>query len=525
MTDEVPPAAGGRRLVLARNGFATIIRAASGSAINVVLPLVLVSLLTPDEYATWALAFSIAGYVLFFDLGIPSTVQVFVAKLAKSGRLKAASGAALSGTRITLVVGAAFALVTVPLGLNFAVLSSAVPSALAGDAGAALVLFSVGQAANLVTNTASAYFSGVQRSARATVMIVPVRLVSLVAVSTVAIMGRSLLAIAVAFTIPLLAGPLLLIWSMLRETKTSDILQDHAPVPATRMILEYSAPLALWGVCMLLATGSGVAIVGRIAPGDLYAYSIAAVVYTAFVGLMGAVVAPLLPEFSRRDMRGISSLRRSVIPATRVYSALLFTIVSLSMAVLPLYLQYVSASSLDPATGLLTSVLLLLGGAVHLAATPISYAFVSAGVHHQVIAAPVVEALVTIGAGVFLGGMYGAVGMASAVLIGALGGLAVNTFWSIRRLDGDTEVGALVFFWSVLMPAPGALIVATGVAILYLLRAPGAIAASVTLALLATSLVWQYRVVLPAAERARLMEALRNFITLRLSPGRSTNAH
>ncbi|MGV8883239.1 MAG: lipopolysaccharide biosynthesis protein [Rhodoglobus sp.] len=473
-------------------------------------------ILAPQYYAAWALVFSIGTFVVYLDLGIPTTVQAMVGRAESSGDMKRASLVTRSGLKIVSLVSLGCLVLGATAAVFFSTLFPAVPTTVILEAQVALVLVLLGQTATLVGNTASAYFAGQQRSIVPAIILAPTRVVSMLAALILAAVTSDLIWTSVGFAAPLIAGSCVLIVRFVRDARPTDQtpprdLGNTSPLSeyGALALLRYSGPLMVWGFCVLLITGTGTILVARFDYASIVPFSIATVVVSALAGLSSAATAPLLPELARvHELQGIDHVTRQVRTLSALSSSILFTTTALLLAAAPWYLPLLDRRLVEDSLGASWWILavLLVGNTVQLSGTPMSLAFIATKTHTRVLFPPVIQAVVSFALSVALGSSFGAVGVATGVLVGAILGILMMFTWSVK-LTRVFEMKALdMVATTVLIPLSKivpVLLVAGAVATLGLQHSWWA-APSVAIAVAITvGAMWQG---IPAAWRRRVLQ-------------------
>lgn len=185
---------------------------------------------------------------------------------------------------------------------------------------------------------------------------------------------------------------------------------------------------------MLVITGAGLVIVGRLDFASVATYSIAAVVVGALAGLESASSAPFLPELARiHTKHGATEVSRLVLRFTSINSLLLFAATAAVMTFGPFLFSLLGRGArIDESLGLICLALLMLGSAIHLSGTPLSLAFIASRTHTRVVAQPVLQAIMTLLLSLVGGLSYGAAGVAAGVFLGGCIGICLTVFWSSR---------------------------------------------------------------------------------------------
>lgn len=508
-------AASSRAGLVARNGVANVIRAVAASAVGVFLPIVLLGVLSHSSYPAWALIFSIANYVTFFDVGMPASVQSLVARAHASGHAGAVRRAAISGMTVSAIVVASFVVIAGLISLSLGVISPDMAPGVRAHAAPALLIMTVGQGASLLSNTAAAYFAGLQRSAIPALVIAPARLCCFLSCVVVAYVSQSLELTAIGFAAPNIVALTILAWMILWETRGAaheSAGRDYSVVG----LLRYAGPLILWGLTYLAATGLGVAIVAHFAYRDLVPFTLAQVIYTGIYGLIIAIGTSLLPEFARAGVQTPELLAQKVILSTRIHSALLYSIAAAAVAAVPLFLYLAAGPAIEHALAWGTAIALVWAASIHMSTYPLSLAFVATARHHRLILAPVMQGVSTVVLSLALAPLLGGLGVAIGTATGACVGLTLTCYWSVRRAGLGGLQGRTVAVWAFWVPAIG-LVVGTVLVVLACMVVPVNLLASavISFAALCSVIAWEWRVVLPSRHRAALANVLRERVLRR----------
>lgn len=442
-----------RLAVLALNSAANGIRAISGSLVTLVLPLVLVSILVKSDFAVWAICFSIASYVLYLDLGIPTTLQALVAGFDSRDDPASALRVVRVGISIVAMVALISLIAAGVVAWKFSAIFPDVRPDLAALAAPTLMIAIVGQLSNLLSNAGAAYFAGLQRSAEPTRVLVPSRVISLLLAGAVAFLGGNLVFVAVGYALPLVTG-CAVIFLMLRGESRRAAKRLVAPRShsSPSAILSFSGPLIAWNLSLLFVTGAGLAIVGRVDYGAVAAYAVANIFAVGITSLDSALLASLIPEFSRAHAVGDRQrLARGVLRASRVNSIFVVLMAGGIIAFAPIIaILLVNAADRPLAVFLIIGV--VVSASLRAFPAPLSLAFVATGTHKRIYFPPILEAVVTFSICVLLGIAYGAVGVVIGSVVGAFLGMML-AFIVSRRLSGAVDAtftGILV--QSVLLP-------------------------------------------------------------------------
>lgn len=420
------------------NSLANILRAFSGSLTTILLPMFLVFLLPKSDFTVWALVYGMASYVMYLDLGLQASIQATVAHRHGAGDVRAAKRVAASGLKIVAAVCAVSVLGAVLVAGLLPSIFPQIPSDLLDQARVALLVLVGGQLCGLATNVASAYFAGLQRSLEPAVIATIARFASLGAVLLCVPFSQDLGVLAAAFSIPIAAGLVAIVWRFSAERPRNDILTENGMEPTSFdnrpwPLLVYSGPLMLWNICVLVVNGAGIVIVGLFAYESVAAFSIASMFAAAVVGVGNAVTTPLLAEFSRvsTSQGGLEELRALLRNAVRINSVVILGLAGGVLLLAPIFLELSGLAMTGIGEFVLVSCVVL-AASLRLLMAPVTMVFIATGTHRRIVLPPVVEALLTLTVTIVLASMYGAVGAGLGALVGALIGVTMTLTWSLK---------------------------------------------------------------------------------------------
>jgi|GEM_PF-3474062 len=415
------------------NSFANLVRAASGSFENIVLPVVLIAVLSRADYSNWALVFSIAAYITYLDFGLQTATQALVARSLAARDEFSAAQAARAGLRVYFTVAGCALLVAAMTARTLPVLFPDIPNGTVDEASLTLLVLAAGQAANLGVNVVAGYYAGAHRSHVTAYSIAIARCVSLALSVWGACAGQTLPVIALGYSCPLALTFVAVLVKVLRETRlarTGDERQRARERITARSLLRYSGPLVLWNVCSIFVGAAGTAIVGRVDYAAVAYFSIAMMLTIAVTGIDNALLQPFLTNIGRSIASDSETRASAVLSALRLNSGLLLLLITIGMGAYVVMGRQGLVS--DSVTSLLTTALVVAATGVRLAMTPFNMAFLSSNDHRRIIAQPIIEAAVAVGAGLALGAVFGALGVAYASFASALIAVAMLLLWSLR---------------------------------------------------------------------------------------------
>lgn len=414
--------------LLAKNSTANMLRSASTSALQVLLPIVLLRVVDATVYSFWAIIFALCAFIPLLDLGLQSTIQALVGRFNSMGK----SNASVAVLRISLKFGCAICLgcllVFAGIGYNAGSLFPSIVESKIPDFAIVMLILAAGQCAMFLSNLISSYYAGLQRTIEPVLVIALSRIASLIL--TILLGLRSdIIFMAIGYSCPLLIGLVLLFfrgrndWRMTTPPEKNEI--------SARLVVAYSLPLALWSVSSVAVGGIGAFVVARVSFESVAVYSVVAALISAVAGIQSSILGPLIPELSQRSARG-SNVSTIVTTAVRLNSAYVFLLASVLAAIIPVLVGLLMGRSTVPVDGFAWPLLVMMAAAVRLVGTPMTMLFISTGLHRRLFLPPFLDASMTVCLTWVLGNGFGVVGVSVGLLLGAILGVVVTFSWSLR---------------------------------------------------------------------------------------------
>ena len=422
----------GRRRVVARNVVANLVRGVSSSLLNLILPLALIRMFSIQEYAVWVLVFSVSLFALYLDLGLVSSLSTLVARADAAGDERLAADYVAAGVRLIAAVSALIIVGYVAIATNLESLFPGIPRSLSVSAASGMVMLGCAQVVILASNVLVGYFVGLQRSQVPAKIISFGKLAVFVATIAVALAGGGVGETALAYLLATVAYLLGLTWIYLREAPRRPWTVSRRDV--YRPLLSLSGVLGVFSICMLFITGLDTAIVARYAYGHLAPFGVAASVSALVIGLFGAALSPLLPEFSRMVHQGRSArIVELLIGISATLTESLLLVAAFAVFAGPMVLSLVAGHEIaGPAYPL--TILLVAAAVSRTSVTPLSIGIVALKEKRGVLLAPAfAESVVNLSVSVVLCVHIGAAGVAVGTIAGAWVGLAVMLLVVVPR--------------------------------------------------------------------------------------------
>lgn len=495
--------------VYSRNVLINVARIGVFGAIGVLLPAFLTHRLPVNVYGAWTLVLQIAGYIGYLDFGIQIAVAKYIAERAAANDLEGCGRHASAGAAVTCGTASLGVLLSVVFSLLVPRIFPSMPPALAKDVSRGVLLIGLSTALQLGTSAFSGIFIGLQRYAFPTSVDIISKfvygLVLVIMVARHATLTQMGAGVAVVNTSA--AVMQFLAWRFFAHHIA--IRPALVEWPTVKRIVSYCAVLGIWTAGMLIITGLDTTIVGRVDFNETAFYAIAATPITFLTMTLHATLSPLIPAASAMSVTRSAAQMGELLARITRYAfmilqmsglpLILFGYVVLSVWVGPVYAKH----------GLILLRILVLAHIVRNLCAPYASMVIATGMQSVATWAGVCEAVTNLGTSLVLGKMYGAVGVASGTLIGAVVGVAVHYALSMRYTQGILAIApARLFRQGILRPSASIL---PTVLLLPLFWRPVNVHLTAVLvmlwAVLSGILFWS--IDLTAEDRARILPVLR----------------
>ena len=425
----VVPASGSTAFV--RNSLGSLLRTSSGAFLALLLPPVLIRQLGSDRYAVWAIGVEIGTYLTLFDFGAFSAIGHFTAAV-RPGRDPQGDGRVVT-TMLALqaTVIALGSVLLAALVVALPAVYSGMPRSLVPSGRWALALLGASALVSLLGTTLSGYFLCIQRVVLPATIIFASRLCGAVLVAVLALTGRGIPVLALAWAGTTLAGQMLVVAAYRRlDVPVRPSLFSRA---LAREMVGFCGAYALWVIAGLLVMGLDTLIVARLDFGQVAPYAAAATGVSILTAAYGSALGPMVPltaglaASGNRQALGAVLLRVLRMGGAGVAAASSL----LALAAAPLLRAWVGDSTGSDAVHLLQ--ILLAANALRLLILPYPTLLFGTGEHRRIRFTPFVEGLVNVGVSIALGMAIGPVGVAIGTLVGAGVGMALHLWFNLSR--------------------------------------------------------------------------------------------
>lgn len=422
-----------RRSTLIKNAIANVASGTSAALLAVVLPPILIKFLSKEIYGVWALILQVGAYTAILNLGIQTAVGRFVAHYETTGETENRDRIVSTALVGLLGAGLVAALAMSAFALEFTRLFPNVPPDLKADARISMALVGISMALGLPFSVYMGVFIGRQRHEVPGGIQVGSRLATGLVLAWIAIHHGTLLSMGKAFALVNVLTYLIQYAIYSGFAGTIRIRPTLMTRTAARELWDFCLSLSIWNVAMVMVSGLGLVIVGRVDFKLVPSYAIANSLVTFIAGLQNSVFSVLIPASAILSAeKDESRLQALLLNATRL-GVLLLMVSSLPFLLEGNFMlrHYVGARLAVTTLPLLQ--LLVLGNIVRLAATPYAVLLIGTGQQRIILITPLVEGVANLTMSALLGSLIGAPGVAVGTLFGGVVAMICNFFYNFPR--------------------------------------------------------------------------------------------
>jgi O-antigen/teichoic acid export membrane protein len=423
-------------LLFLKNSAASIVMGASSAILLLAVPPVLARVLTPAAFAVWALVLQIAGYTAILGLGMQDAVGRYVAfheeRRDSAARDEFVSAALWVLCFMAVLAAAGIALATLFLDRLF----PQIPPGLLPVARGAVLATGLTLAGALPVSVCNGTLIGLRRNDVVAAVLGTARLVLTAALMVVGLKLRSLYWLAVCF-VAVNGASYLAMWICCRRLTPASLAVRKPARGSLKEIWSYCSATAIWQIGALMISGLDVFIVGRVDFASLPYYTVCLVPVAVLAGVMPALFSPLLQLGAKYAARNNDAelgriLMRSTRLATVALASVALLLVVFDREILTAWLGATYAAKAAPIL-----ILIVLGHALRQLAFPYATLLLATKQHGQLLLSPLVEGVTNLVVAVIAGSLFGARGVAMAVIAGAIVSQLMNYFYNLPRTHGS----------------------------------------------------------------------------------------
>ncbi len=438
---------------IARNSAANVVRLAFTSLIAIFLPAYLTRRLPVEIYGAWVLILQLGAYVSYLDFGVQTAVAKYIAEYEAAGDSTGCDRCASTAVAIMTVAGIAGILLSAGLAWAVPEFFRRMPANLYCEVRISVVLVGSSLSVTLVASTFSAIFMGLQRYEIPMITSIVGKLLYGIAICVSVYFHASLAAMGASVAGANLFGAAIQVVSWKKLASHVHVAFCVIDRQMLRRLIGYCSVLTIWSACMLVVSGIDLTIVGHYSFGQVAFYSIA-ISPTAFVlTIFGALLGPLLPAASALSTtRSAEQMGDVLLRATRFGTVILFASgLAVIVAGYPLLSIWVGPNYAAHSVQYLR--ILVLANIIRQFCGPYSIMIVATAKHSFATAAAITEAVVNLFASIWLARHFGAAGVASGTLVGALAAVTMHFGVSMQHTRNLAVPRLRLFLQGMLRPA------------------------------------------------------------------------
>lgn len=406
-----------------RSAIWMIARGGVTAAASLGIPFLLSNILARQTMNAWILMVFLTSWIRLLDLGITTAVVRFV---ARESAPETKNQVVRAGSQILRVPAI---LATVALATLAALLTRAYPSvARIPGARSGLMIMALFASITLLIAPANGFYVAQHRGRFLAIALAGSRGLQVVATLTVAIVTKNLFWIAAVFSLTELLGSLF-VWTRFKQ----DCPTDSAPISESlRLELRrHCASSAVWAVSGIFVASLDTAIVARVEAVATSEYGLCLALTATVGGLHAALLSPLIAQVASTT-NDSGSTRTLVMKAARKTNRIMALATTLLLLCTPIVIL-AAGKGIDRSRMATVLAILHLANFLRFLGAPYASALLGTGEHRRVVASPVLEAVANLSASLVLGHFYGAIGVATGTLIGALASLLLHLAHNMRR--------------------------------------------------------------------------------------------
>lgn len=407
---------------LIKNSLANIINGFSNVILSVVISPFLISILSLDEFSVWSICIQAGIAVSIFGVAGQITIGRFTSLAKFKGNHNEFSRTINNYLNIVFYISIVFLFLIVVVAFNFDTVFPSVPKTLTLESTIAFILVSSSFVIGIYSTIFIGYFIGIEKNH----VTANINLISRIGIGIGVVFAARYGIVAMAlvyFLINILSY--ILMYFQFRKFELHKFSMGFEG--KLEELFKFFGGLTIWNVAQFLISGIGVFVVSIYDYSNLAYFVLAMTMVNAIVGLLGAIVNPIIQPIVKLNEAGNSfGVDILVIALSMVFSLVIFLGVNIS--------NYISMFLLEiwagEANGVLVSNyfnILLVAFSIRMVVAPYGMKLVARAQQLKVAYYPVVEGGLNFTLSIFFVKEYGAIGVAYGTIISALVIMCVYT--------------------------------------------------------------------------------------------------
>ncbi|EZP41367.1 polysaccharide biosynthesis C-terminal domain-containing protein [Janthinobacterium lividum] len=434
-----------RKLFL-KNAVANVIGGIGTTLFNLLLPALVVRHLGKLEFSLWSLSLQILIYMQLFGFGLQTAMTKFIAHGNEISDLNDQRKTIKAGLALVSFFSFFAVFAVVLLAVFYPLFFKNIPEDLVGEFRTCIAILGMSAAFQLFALVPSGMFVGLHRNIVPVSGLLLTRMSSLFFIWLVLSNGGTLLEISVVLA---LCGVMILPISYFYAKKWGgEVVKNLGTIDWARCkeLFYYCSSLAVWSVAMLFVNGIDLVIVGHYDFEKVASYSLAITAISILVGVMQAVLGPLVAigsaSFAKEDKQ-VRLPKLLAISSAGCAIFLVFVILLFFFFGKFLLSLWVDLSYVDDVYALLS--IMLFAHAIRSLLSPYSLLLLSIAEHKKAFMPAIIEGVVNLSFSLMLAPSYGVIGVVYGTLIGAIAGVASALIFVVDKTK-ILSISRLYFF-------------------------------------------------------------------------------
>lgn len=412
------------RNLFLKNAFANVIGGIGTTIFNLLLPALVVRHLGKLEFSIWSLALQVLIYLQLFGFGLQTAMTKFIAHGNEIADLDDQRKSIKAGLVLVSAFSVLAVLAVFLLAIFYPLFFDNIPREMLGEFRICIVILGISASLQLYALVPSGIFVGLQKNIVSVGGLLFVRMSSLFGIWLALNSGGSLLEVSLVLAC---CGAMILPVSYLYTKRWAGVLISNMGTldqGRCKELFSYCASLAVWSVAMLFVNGVDLVIVGHYDFDKVASYSLAITAISILVGVMQAVLSPLVAigsaSYANLD-------KRERLPKLLTLSSngcalfLLIVIVCFLFFGKTALALWLDVGYVNDVYALLS--IMLFAHAIRNLLMPYSLLLVSIAEHKKAFMPAIIEGLVNVTSSLILAPKFGVVGVVYGTLLGSMAGV------------------------------------------------------------------------------------------------------
>lgn len=426
---------------LIKNSLANIINGFSNVILGVAISPFLISILSLDEFSVWSICLQAGIAVSIFGVAGQITIGRFTSLAKFKGNDKEFNRTINNYLNIILYISIVFLLLIALIAFNFDVAFPHVPKTLIFDSIIAFLLISGSFVIGVYSTIFVGYFIGIEKN----YVTANINLISRVGIGIGVVFAARYGIIAMALVYFLIN--ILSYIAMYFQFRKFELHRFSIGFEGKLdELFKFFGGLTIWNVAQFLISGIGIFVVSIYDYANLAYFVLAMTMVNAIVGLLGAIVNPIIQPIVKLNEGGNGlGVDKLVIALSMIFSLVIFLGVIISNHI-SIYILEMWAGNEKGAVINGYFNLLLVAYSIRMVVAPYGMLLVAKGQQLRIAHYPILEGLLNLLLSLYFVDKFGAIGISYATIFSAL---VIMFFYAVRyRRESLVNVKNLSVYFS-----------------------------------------------------------------------------